>query len=278
MKPEARSVSRVIAGVPTKEGAGVNLSRTIASEGLRDLDPFLLLDDVHSQDPTDFQAGFPKHPHRGFETVTYVIEGVIEHRDSLRSAGVITAGGLQWMTAGRGVVHSEMPQASGGPLWALQLWINLPKRLKMGPARYQDVAREQVPEHGQTRVLAGEHAGITGVIDGIATAPSMLDVTVGKGDHVVHPVPAGHTAFVYVLSGTALVGPERRAVSERELAVLGEGSSVHVAAGDTPARVLVVAAAPIGEPIARRGPFVMNTDEEVERAWDDHRNGRLLDG
>ena len=276
--PEARSVTRVVPGTRTMEGAGVRLTRTLGSRALDRLDPFLLLDDIHSQDPRDYQAGFPTHPHRGFETVTYVIEGVIEHGDSLGNRGVLTGGSLQWMTAGKGIVHSEMPKVSGGPLWGLQLWVNLPKRLKMTAPRYQDIARERVPELGKTRVLAGDRDGTKGAVSGIATAPSMLDATVTKGERLVHPLPAGHTAFLYVLSGTALVGPDKRAVNERDLAVLGEGTAVHVTAGDVPARVLLVAAAPIGEPVARRGPFVMNTEDELDQAVDDYRNGRLTSG
>jgi redox-sensitive bicupin YhaK (pirin superfamily) len=277
---EARSVARLVAGRPTIEGAGVRLTRTIGGP-LSELDPFLLLDDIHSADPRDWQKGFPTHPHRGFETVTIMLDGVVEHEDSLGNRGVLEGGGIQWMTAGHGIIHSEMPQVSGGPLWAMQLWVNLPKRLKMTSPRYQDIAPDRVPTVGggsAARVLAGERDGARGPVGGIVTAPTMLDLTVRPRERFVHTLPESHTAFVYGLSGVALVGPENRPVRERELAVLNEGSQVLVAAGDEPARFLLVAAAPIGEPVARRGPFVMNTEEELDQAVEDYRTGRLVKG
>jgi redox-sensitive bicupin YhaK (pirin superfamily) len=270
---------RVVAAQASVDGAGVHLVRSIASRALSALDPFLLLDEIRSHDPADYEPGFPRHPHRGFETVTYMIEGTMEHQDSMGNHGRLVGGSLQWMTAGHGIVHSEMPQQDRGAFWGLQLWVNLPQKLKMKSPRYQDIAPARVPEVGpvRTRVLAGEREGVRGPVDGIYVAPTMLDATLGPNEAFEHELPASHTAFVYVLSGATRVGPEASptAVSERELAVLGPGPLALVRAGAEKARFLLVAAAPIGEPIACRGPFVMNTEEELDQAFADYRSGRL---
>lgn len=277
---EARSVVRVVAASSTVDGAGVRLSRAIGARALSMVDPFLLLDEIRSRDPADYAAGFPRHPHRGFETVTIMLEGAMEHQDSIGNKGRLVGGSVQWMTAGHGIIHSEMPrQDRGTSLWGLQLWVNLPKRLKMTAPRYQDIAPERVPEAGaaRTRVLAGEHAGVKGPVEGIVVAPTLLDVSLTPSAELAHELPSGHSAIVYVLSGVAQIGPERTSVPARSLAILGGGTVLTMRASE-PARALVIAAAPLDEPVARRGPFVMNTEEELDRAWDDYQTGRLLEG
>jgi redox-sensitive bicupin YhaK (pirin superfamily) len=279
--PEARAVSRVVQASASVDGAGVHLSRSLGSRVLPMVDPFLLLDEIRSRDPADYEAGFPRHPHRGFETVTYMIDGAMEHQDSIGNRGRLVGGSLQWMTAGHGIVHSEIPKHKEGAFWGLQLWVNLPKRLKMTAPRYQDIPPDRVPTVGGgavTRVLAGARGDTRGPVDGVFVAPAMLDVTIAPSETFVHELPATHAAVMYVLSGAALVGPERAPVMERQIAVLGGGSVAVARASSSPARVLLIAAAPIGEPVARRGPFVMNTEEELDRAFEDYRTGRLTEG
>jgi quercetin 2,3-dioxygenase len=276
-------VARVVAAAATREGAGVKLVRTIGSRDLSMVDPFLLLDEMRSSDPRDYEPGFPRHPHRGFETVTYVIAGAVEHGDSLGNRGRLTAGSLQWMTAGRGIIHSEMPKRGderSTELHALQLWVNLPRSAKMTAPRYQDIAPGRVPEVGggaRVRVLAGQRAAATGPVDGVVAAPVMLDVTLARGEQLAHELPLAHSAFVYGLDGVAIVGSGRTPLSRGDLAVLGPGPVALVSAPSEPARVLIVAAAPIREPVARRGPFVMSTEAELDRAFEDYRAGRLTD-
>ena len=276
----SRGVTRVVTARSSVDGAGVKLRRSLGAE-LAMLDPFLLLDEIHSENVDDFARGVPRHPHRGFETVTYVLEGAVEHKDSLGNSGHLGAGSAQWMTAGHGIVHAEMPSAEPGRLWAFQLWVNLPASLKMTRPRYQDIAPDRVSlvklDGVEARVVAGELAGVRGPVGGIATAPTMADLAISSGGHALVPLPEDHAAFVYVFSGAATVGADATRVDAGELAVLGPGEAVALgsAAG---ARMLVVAGRAIGEPVARRGPFVMNTEEEIERAVDDYARGRLLDG
>lgn len=277
-----REVTAVIEGVRSRDGAGVSLRRALGSRALPMLDPFLLLDEIHSDRPEDWQAGFPTHPHRGFETVSYLIAGTFEHADSTGTHGVIGPGDVQWMTAGRGVVHSEMPrQEAGRDLWGLQLWVNLPARDKMQRARYQEIGAATIPEldvgDARVRVTAGVVGGTRGPVDGIRVAPALLDVTLPAGGAFRHALPGGHTAFVQVLTGTAALGARGHAVSAGALAVLGPGSEL-AAASAGGARLLLLAAAPIGEPVSRRGPFVMNTAAEIDQAFADYRSGRLIDG
>jgi redox-sensitive bicupin YhaK (pirin superfamily) len=277
----AREVSRLLAPLDTVDGAGVRLNRVIGQPALPDVDPFLLLDELRSDRREDFERGFPTHPHRGFETVTVMLAGAMDHRDSVGNHGHLTAGSVQWMTAGRGIVHSELPRQPEGLLWGLQLWVNLPRRLKWTAPRYQDVAPERVPEvsvAGQkTRVLAGAAGGVTGPVEGIAVAPTLLDVTV-TASRWETPLAEGHAAFVYVLEGTALLGDAGQAVTAGTVAVLGPGARVVARAAHGTARLLLAAAAPVNEPVARRGPFVMNTQAEVEQAFEDYRTGRLVSG
>ena len=265
----------------TVDGAGVKLRRSLGSHALPLLDPFLMLDEFHSTNVEDYVAGFPSHPHRGFETVTYMVKGAVEHRDSLGNHGHIGPGSIQWMTAGHGIVHSEMPRGDTGGIWGFQLWVNLPSKLKMTKPRYQDLAPDCVVEaevdDARVRIVAGEAFGRRGPVDGIVTAPHMLDVALPAGARLEHALPASHAAFAYVFDGAALLGRSRARVSAGQLAVFGPGAAVHVSSDDG-ARMLLLSAEPIGEPVARRGPFVMNTDEEIRQAIEDYRTGRLVDG
>jgi len=278
-----REVTQVVEAQPTIEGAGVHLRRSLGSRALPLLDPFLMLDEFHSDRPEDYEAGFPSHPHRGFETVTYMLAGAVEHRDSLGNHGHLGPGCAQWMTAGRGIIHSEMPvhDRDSSLMWGFQLWINLPAAQKMTKPRYQDVAPAHIPEvevdDGIVRLVAGEVAGKTGPVNGIVTAPQMMEVRLGKRGSVRQPVPAEHNAFVYVFEGEAQLGPARARVAAGQLAVLGAGDTL-IARAESGARLLSFAGRPIGEPVARYGPFVMNTDEELRQAVDDYRSGRLVSG
>lgn len=280
---DERDVEHVIAAQSTRDGAGVRLRRALGSSALPLLDPFLLLDEMHSDRVEDYAPGFPTHPHRGFETVTYVIEGAVDHRDSLGNHGHLAGGSAQWMTAGHGIVHSEMPthDADSTRLWGLQLWVNLPASQKMCRPRYQDIAPDRVPDvrvdDAVVRVVAGEVGGVRGPVEGIVTAPEMIDVTLPAKGRLSHPVPATHNAFAYVLDGAVQMGPSGARVPRGSVAVLGAGTHVTMRADDG-ARLLFFVARPIGEPVARSGPFVMNTDEELQQAWDDYRAGRLVQG
>jgi redox-sensitive bicupin YhaK (pirin superfamily) len=277
MKPALRGVARTVRGMPASDGAGVRLSRLIGQPALDTLDPFLLLDEFKSDRPDDYIAGFPDHPHRGFETVTYMLAGRMRHGDSKSHSGVIEAGGVQWMTAGRGIVHSEMPEQKDGLLWGFQLWINLPAAEKMKPPAYQEFGRERIPEETRNgvrvRVVAGvTAAGTTGPIGGITTAPQYLDVAVPAGTVFEEAVPETANAFVYVYEGAVAVGARLAAGS---LGVLGPGDAVRVEGGERGGRFLLLAATPLGEPVARAGPFVMNTREELMQAFLDMQAGRL---
>jgi redox-sensitive bicupin YhaK (pirin superfamily) len=278
-----REVRDVIAGVAHKDGAGVALTKMLGHRALPMLDPFLMLDEFHSNDPQDFIAGFPTHPHRGFETVTIMFDGHVLHEDSVGNKGDISGGGVQWMTAGKGILHSEMPRASSstGELWGYQLWVNLPAREKMVRPRYQDLsgaAFETVSvDDARVRVLAGRVGTTVGAIDGVATKPTLLDVTLEKGARLRHDIPGTHTAFLHVATGAVRVGERRREVAAGHIVVLDRGDAL-VVEGAEASRLLVFAGTPLGEPVARRGPFVMNTDEEIQQAFDDYRSGRLTEG
>lgn len=279
-----RPVDRVIAGQETSDGAGVRLKRSIGVPQLEQVDPFLLLDEFKSDEGSDYIAGFPDHPHRGFETVTYMLAGVMRHQDSRGNQGELVAGSVQWMTAGRGIIHSEMPRQTEGLMWGFQLWVNLPSTEKMREPRYQDIPPADVPEvaigeGGRLRVVAGEAGGATGPVRDVVTRPLYLDASLPDGGRFAQSVPAGHNGFLYVFEGTVEVAGEpdssNESVSAGHLAVLGQGDEVEVRAQGGPARFLLVAAEPIGEPVARYGPFVMNTREEIAQAVQDFRDGRL---
>ncbi len=268
-----RKIVKVIKGAETSDGAGVSLTRYIGAAKLDMLDPFLLLDFFASSDPDDYIAGFPEHPHRGFETVTYMLAGRMRHRDHMGNEGVIGPGDVQWMTAGRGVLHSEMPEQHNGLLQGFQLWVNLPARDKMIAPAWRDYRAAEIPvermENGEIRVVAGTTgAGTTGPVAGIATAPLFLDVRLNGTFE--QPVPDDHNAFVHVIEGRV------NDVPAGHLGVLGPGDRVTLAASD--ARFLLIAARRLNEPVSRAGPFVMNTRQEVLQAFDDFRAGRIAGG
>jgi redox-sensitive bicupin YhaK (pirin superfamily) len=275
-----REVERMVVAQPTVEGAGVHLVRTLGSPMLPQLDPFLLLDEFHTDKPSDYLPGFPTHPHRGFETVTYMIEGNFEHRDILGNHGILRSGSAQWMTAGHGIVHSEMPAQRDGLLWGFQLWVNLPASQKMIKPRYQDIAPERlVPldvQDAQVRLIAGSFDGHTGPVEGIVTAPLMMDVRLERGGRTSVALPSDHNAFAYVIDGAVDLGEQRTAASKGTLAVLGTGDELTARTVDG-GRFLLVAGRPIGEPVARLGPFVMNTRAELRQAVEDYNSGRLVE-
>jgi redox-sensitive bicupin YhaK (pirin superfamily) len=277
---DVRAAADVVDGDATVDGAGVKLRRMIGGRALALLDPFLLLDEFKSANRSDFIRGFPRHPHRGFETVTLMLDGVVNHRDSVGNHGAIRGGGVQWMTAGHGIVHEEMPDLldDGRGLWGYQLWVNLPAKLKMQKPRYQELAATDFPvvdvADARVRVLAGAAGNTRGPIDGIAVQPLALDVTLAPGALFRCDVPRAHNAFVQVLDGAVDVGANNT-VQARGLAVLAhDGDRIELASANG-ARALVVAGAPIGEPVARRGPFVMNTQPELDQAFADYRAGVL---
>ena len=275
-----RPVVRVVPGQATSDGAGVRLKRTLGSAALDHLDPFLLLDEFRSDDSSDYIAGFPDHPHRGFETVTYMLAGAMEHRDHQGNAGRLGPGSAQWMTAGRGIIHSEMPRQEQGLMWGFQLWVNLPASDKMCEPRYQDIAPEKIPElttdaGARVRVVAGEIDGTPGAVAGIVTRPLYLDVTIPDGGVFETSVEPGHNACAYVFEGSGEIGDEGGAIETGQLAVLGEGDGFAARAAGDGMRLLLLAALPIGEPVARYGPFVMNTQAELQQAVQDFQGGRF---
>ena len=277
-----RRVERVLAGMPTSDGAGVRLTRVIGQPALRNLDPFVLLDRFHSDDPGAYIAGFPDHPHRGFETVTVMLDGRMRHRDSRGNHGLITGGGAQWMTAGRGIVHSEMPEQERGLMSGFQLWVNLPAREKMSPQAYQDlaparIAEERLDRNGSLlRVIAGRTGGVTGPVRQRPTEPLLLTARLEDDRPLELEVAAGHTAFVFVSAGEVAIGAEPgTSVSEGQLALLGPGNRLRLRATNRRSEVLVAAGKPLHEPIVQRGPFVMNTEAEIEQAIADYRAGIL---
>jgi redox-sensitive bicupin YhaK (pirin superfamily) len=285
MKTSPRQIERVVNPQYVIEGAGVRLRRSIGGPSLNYHDPFLLLDHFESSDPADYQAGFPLHPHRGIETVTYVLKGEIFHRDTVGNSGSIGAGELQWMSAGGGIMHEEMPQVRPEGIAGFQLWVNLPARLKMSPPRYQEIRAGEIPEleaegGARIKVIAGSVGEVTGPVKDIAANPSYLDILVPPHASFSYPLPEGHFAFVYVFEGDAEFGGEGEArgqtVSATKLLVLSDGDRVSVKTGRDAVRFLLVSASPLGEPIARYGPFVMNTKAEIQQALADLRNGTFV--
>ncbi len=274
-----RELKRVIPSVATSDGAGVKLRRSVGAGPHGRHDPFLMLDEFYSDDPEDYLAGFPAHPHRGFETVTYMLDGRMRHEDHGGNRGDLGPGDVQWMTAARGIVHSEMPQQSEGRMRGFQLWLNLPAREKMKPAAYRDIPAREIPElawgEARVKVIAGALGGTAGPVRGGATDPHYFDVAIPAGKAVEVPLPEAHNAFVYAYEGEARVGEARAALAQRAAAILSQGDTVRLEAGGEGARVLVLAGRPIGEPVAQYGPFVMNTREEIERAIADYQSGAL---
>ena len=273
-----RRIRQVIPALEVTEGAGVTVHRSIGTPALRNLDPFLMLDHFGSDNPDEYIAGFPEHPHRGFITFTYMLDGHMEHRDSMGNRGDLIAGGAQWMKAASGVIHSEMPQQTNGLMRGFQLWINLPASEKMSDPAYQEFSSAAIPEvaldKGRVRVLAGRFGDTRGVIEDSATDVLYLDVALHANARFDLPVSAALNAFVYVFEGGARVADD--ALAKHTLAVLGTGEGVEIVAGEDGARLILVAGRPIGEPVVQCGPFVMNTREEIEQAFADYRDGRLV--
>ena len=294
-----RPIKRVVHARPTMEGAGVRLRRAFGFGSTEDFDPFLLLDDFRNENPEDYLAGFPWHPHRGIETVTYVLAGWVNHGDSLGNRGTLGAGDVQWMTAGRGIYHQEMPTGNEkGQMHGFQLWANLPSSLKMTAPRYQDVGSKDIPEvtdddGTHVRVVCGDFWGVKGPVDGVAADPRYLDVSVPPNQRKVLPVETNRNVFAYVFAGSGTFrgasipqpvmtenlgadGSEDLSIGNRSLVLFDRGDEITVHSGPEGFRFLLVSGKPIGEPVAWRGPIVMNTEEELMQAWGDLRNGTFV--
>jgi redox-sensitive bicupin YhaK (pirin superfamily) len=280
-----REVKDVVTPVVASDGAGVRLKRSIATRTLDHLDPFFLFDHFGSESADDYIAGFPMHPHRGIETITYMLDGSVSHRDSMGNSGVIGAGDVQWMTAGSGILHEEMPRVGPRRLDGFQVWVNLPRKLKMTSPRYQDVASARIPDvvrpdGSRIRVIAGEVDDTAGAVREIFAGPSYLDVALPAGRSFEQPVPRGHTAILYVFQGEVLVGGAApgagAAIPAPRLVILGDGDVVRVRAPVGPARFLLLSAQPLHEPAVRWGPFVMNTQEEIAQALQQLRDGTFI--
>lgn len=278
---QPRRVERLVAGQATSDGAGVKLTRVLTQALQRRLDPFLMLDAFGSDQPDDYIAGFPDHPHRGFETVTYMIAGRMRHRDSAGHEGLLENGGVQWMTAGRGVIHSELPEQEAGVMEGFQLWLNLPARDKMRAPWYRDIKADELPKFATpsgvaVTVIAGHSHGVEGAVTRDATVPLYLDVHLPAGTRFTQALPASHNAFVYAYRGEVTVSGQ--AVPAQRMAILANEATsdgVVIEAGPGGARVLLLAGQPLNEPIAQYGPFVMNTQQEIFQAVNDYRDGRL---
>jgi redox-sensitive bicupin YhaK (pirin superfamily) len=277
-----REVTQIVTAQLATEGAGVRIRRSIGTPALDYHDPFLLLDEFKSDDAADYLAGFPDHPHRGFETVTYMLAGAMRHEDHKGNRGELGPGSVQWMTAGRGIVHSEMPMQQDGLMWGFQLWVNLAAADKMTSPRYQDIAADRIPvlktSDGATiHVIAGEAEGESGPVTGISTSPLYLDIEIAERGEHVRAIPVEHNAFCYVFEGEGAIGG--KVLGAGQLAVLsrGAGEAVRFATTEQSMRALLVAARPLDEPVARYGPFVMNTRQEIMKAFEDYRQGTFLD-
>ena len=283
-----RKLVQLIRSVETSDGAGVKLRRSVGNQRGLYLDPFLMLDEFGTDNPGDYIAGFPPHPHRGFETVTYMLDGRMQHKDHLGNVGDLGPGSVQWMTAGRGVIHSEMPLQESGRMRGFQLWLNLPAKEKMKPAWYRDIAAAEIPEAqlpggGRVKVIAGSVSVGEGVVDGpingperrLTTDPLYLDLNLQPGERFEHALPAEHTAFAYAYEGSANVGEgeDARELPRQAAGVLSPGGRVVVSAGQNGARLILIAGKPIREPVVQYGPFVMNTREEIEQAIQDYQRG-----
>ncbi len=283
----ARILQQIIPSIATSDGAGVRLRRSIGQSQTLRVDPFLMLDEFSSINADDYIAGFPNHPHRGFETVTYILDGHMLHEDHLGNRGDLKSGGAQWMTAGRGIIHSEMPQQVSGRMRGFQLWVNLPAKEKMKPAGYQDVQAEEIPvfklaDGGYVKVISGtanfDEQDIKGPIQGISADVLMLDIHLPAGAYFEQVLPDGHNAFIYTFEGDLLVGPEdnQRPLATQSAGVLSNGDALALKAGEQGAAFLLLVGRPLKEPIVQYGPFVMNTREEIEQAIWDYNNGRLV--
>lgn len=297
----ARRIAKTYKSRPTIEGAGVHLKRAFGYSQVPQFDPFLMLDDFHTANPAEYLAGFPWHPHRGIETITYVLEGLVEHGDSMGNKGAITPGDVQWMTAGSGIIHQEMPkETAAGMMWGFQFWANLPASHKMMPPRYREVKAADIPEvtlssGAKIKIIAGEIEGINGPVRGIVIDPELLDISIPAGGVFTHPVKSGHTAIAYLLDGEGYfddrrdafayekVGAgwmdvDRRCLCGPETVILYErdGQEVKITAGDQALRFLFISGMPLQEPVAWYGPIVMNTQEELRLAFDEYAKGTFV--
>jgi redox-sensitive bicupin YhaK (pirin superfamily) len=280
---EARAIKSVTKSQPTLEGAGVHLHRAIGFGPPELYDPFLLLDDFRSDRPEEYLKGFPWHPHRGLETITYVLRGEVEHGDSLGHRDVITPGDVQWMSAGSGIIHQEMPRGEAdGAMYGFQLWANLPAANKMSEPRYRGLKSSEIPivtdaEGAAVRVIAGKVLGVTGPVRDVATKPEYLDVTLPAGKTFTHPTPRGHTVIAYVIGGQGVFSPDsKHVIGDRHLVAFGDGEAVTVSAGAGEVRFLLISGKPIGEPIAWAGPIVMNTEDELRVAFEELDRGTFV--
>ncbi len=280
---QTRRMRKVFKSQPTIEGAGVHLRRAFGFDEVPLFDPFLMLDDFRGNKPDQYIKGFPRHPHRGIETITYMLHGKVEHGDSLGNKGMIQPGDVQWMTAGSGIIHQEMPKGDpNGRMGGFQLWANLPARQKMMDPRYRDVKREQIPvvslKNGiEIRVICGEVAGTKGPVQDIVIDPHYIDVSVPPGAEFIHPVKRGHTVFAYVFEGNAMFdGQKGKAVESEHLILFSDGDQVAVSTDEKPVRFLLISGKPIGEPVAWRGPIVMNTQAELKVAFEEYSNGTFI--
>lgn len=276
-----RKIKRISKSWSTMEGAGVRLKRIFGQNDVLQLDPFLLLDDFHSNDPNDYIAGFPWHPHRGIETITYMLNGEIEHGDSLGNGGMIRSGDCQWMTAGSGIIHQEMPQRFEGTLWGFQLWANLPASHKMMNPRYRDVAKEQIPEitldNGvKIKIICGEFNGTKGPVQDIITDPEYLDVTIPSGSEFRYSVRRGYRVFAYIIESAGYFEQDGELISSEHLVLFDDGNEVQITTRIKPVRFLLLSGKPINEPIAWYGPIVMNTEEELRMAFEEYRKGTFI--
>ncbi len=279
-----RKIKHISKSIPTIEGAGVHLKRAFGFNESPSLDPFLLLDDFHSDNPKYYLAGFPWHPHRGIETITYMLHGEVEHGDSLGNGGVIRSGDVQWMTAGSGIIHQEMPKSNhkDSLLWGFQLWANLPASQKMMDPRYRDVKREQIPEVNlnndvKVRIICGEINGTKGPVKDIVIDPEYLDITIQPNSEFIHPVKIGHTIFAYVIEGKGYFDQNQNKLIDAEnLVIFENGDEVRIKTIDDNVRFLLISGKPIGEPVAWYGPIVMNTQEELRIAFEEYRNGSFI--
>jgi redox-sensitive bicupin YhaK (pirin superfamily) len=279
---QVRAVERVLRAYPTVEGAGVRLHRAFGSYEVPQFDPFLMLDDFRAQRPEDYLAGFPTHPHRGIETVTYMLKGSVEHEDSMGNAGSVNAGDVQWMTAGSGIIHSEMPKPVNGQMGGFQLWVNLPRSHKMMDPRYQEITHNQIPTVSQRksvtiRVICGTVQGVKGPVRDIVADPEYLDVSMDPNAVFSHPVKEGYTAFAYVIGGEGTFDlKEGYQMNNRDLVLFGHGSSTWARSSGRGFRFLFFSGKPIHEPVAWRGPIVMNTNEELRQAFQEYEGGTFI--
>ena len=279
---QVRTIERILRAYRTVEGAGVRLYRAFGSYEVPQFDPFLMLDDFRARQPEDYLAGFPTHPHRGIETVTYMLNGSVEHKDSMGNAGSVNAGDVQWMSAGSGIIHSEMPKPLNGRMGGFQLWVNLPRSHKMMNPRYQEITRDQIPtvssDKGVTiRVICGSAEGVEGPVRDIVADPEYFDVTMGPDVVFSHPVKDGYTALTYVISGEGTFDPkEGYKVNNRDLVLFGNGLSVRGRSSEKGFRFLFFSGKPIYEPVAWRGPIVMNTTDELRQAFREYEEGTFI--